>query len=150
MWIDLIRIVVGVWLLVTLCRLIEVYHDQLLIIGYATGMADYALRNWACDNELSSIASAALDEIREVREAFAEREWYEMYGEVCDVWHTMVKWLFTLAFGGWMQTEWPYYVMYLLAWKTPEKHGHRYIDYQCIRHRHDKPPYNHYCSYRPV
>lgn len=119
--------------------------------AYMLGMSQYALLNWKGENEAHDIALAIRDEWVEVLEAWHAGNLKEVILECLDVWHGMVKLIFTLCFPNHMKSNYVYFVMYSLCWVTSDKHGYRYLRSGCIRSdRHHKECYgiDHKCYFR--
>ena len=133
--------------LITITRLI-IYRRH--IVWYGRGMVEYRINNWNGRSEAMSMALATRDEIIEVIEAIADRDFGGFIAESCDVWHGIVMTLALLVFGSWMRIRPLYWVFYILCPLTAWKHGERYRQYQCVRSlgHHDSKGHasNHVCG----
>ena len=101
--------------------------------GYVTGMATFRTMNWQGSDETRNMFISMCDEAKELWVEICQRDFVKALDEACDVWHATLNTISVATLGSWMRTPWPYYVIYLLAWSTSEKHGTRWNEYHCIR-----------------
>lgn len=148
------------WIIIILTIfLLRIIIQKHIALAYVKGMSEYTTLNWKGNNEINDIWLAIKDEWIEVLEAYQDGNLLEVFFELLDVWHGLVKLAFSICLG--KNMIYPiiqpivYFIMYSLCWVTSDKHGNRYLGSNCIRsvrhHNNDnnsKTLQDHFCHFR--